>query len=78
MSMPTTAVRNENYEMIIWWSSEDNAFVVDVPELPGCMAHGATRVAAIKHAEQAITFWIQTAREDGVSISQPKGRLMFA
>jgi predicted RNase H-like HicB family nuclease len=47
-----------HYEMIIWWSVEDDAYVVDVPELPGCMAHGATRRAAIKHAEDAIEFWI--------------------
>jgi predicted RNase H-like HicB family nuclease len=71
-------VKNENYEMIIWWSAEDEAFVVDVPELPGCMAHGATRFEAIKNAEDAISFWIQTAKEDGLSIPQPKGRLMLA
>ena len=47
-----------NYEMIIWWSAEDDAYVVDVPELPGCMAHGATRQEAIKNAEDAIKFWI--------------------
>jgi predicted RNase H-like HicB family nuclease len=72
------AVKNNNYEMIIWWSEEDNAFVVDVPELPGCMAHGNTRVPAIKNAEDAIAFWIKTAKEDGLQIPEPKGRLMFA
>jgi predicted RNase H-like HicB family nuclease len=71
-------VKNQNYEMIIWWSAEDGAFVVDVPELPGCMAHGATRIAAIKSAEDAISFWIKTAVEDGLKIPEPKGRLMFA
>jgi predicted RNase H-like HicB family nuclease len=71
-------VKNNNYEMIIWWSAEDNAFVVDVPELPGCMAHGRTRVEAIENAEDAITFWIKTARADGLTIPEPKGRLMFA
>ena len=71
-------MRNDNYEMIIWWSVEDSAFVVDVPELPGCMAHGATRISAIKNAEDAIEFWIKTAREDGVPVPLPKGRLLFA
>ncbi len=73
-----TAMKNPNYEMIIWWSQEDEAFVVDVPELPGCMAHGATRVAALRHAEEAIAFWIQTAKEDGLPIPEPKGRLVYA
>lgn len=71
-------MKNENYEMIIWWSAEDNAFVVDVPELPGCMAHGGTRLQAIKNAEAAISFWIKTAKEDRLSVPEPKGRLMFA
>ena len=71
-------MKNPNYEMIIWWSQEDEAFVVDVPELPGCMAHGATRVAALQHAEEAIAFWIQTAKEDGLPIPEPKGRLVYA
>src|ERR1019366_8271963 len=67
-----------NYEMIVWWSVEDAAYVVDVPELPGCMAHGATRQAAIKNAEDAIKFWIKTAKEDGLEIPEPRGRLVFA
>ena len=71
-------MRNNLYEMIIWWSAEDSAFVVDVPELPGCMAHGDTRISAIKNAEDAIAFWIKTAEEDGAPIPQPKGRLLFA
>ncbi|MCI0747573.1 MAG: type II toxin-antitoxin system HicB family antitoxin [Verrucomicrobia subdivision 3 bacterium] len=71
-------MKNSNYEMIIWWSEEDNAFVVDVPELPGCMAHGKSRVAAIKNAEEAITFWIKTAKDDGTPIPEPKGRLLYA
>ena len=53
-------------------------YVVDVPELPGCMAHGATRQAAIKNAEHAIKFWIKTAKEDGQKVPEPRGRLMFA
>ena len=64
--------------MIIWWSAEDNAYLVDVPELPGCMAHGPTRRQAIKNAEDAIKFWIKTAKDDGLEIPQPRGRLVFA
>lgn len=71
-------MKADSYEMIIWWSAEDIAFVVDVPELRGCMAHGATRQAAIKNAEDAIQFWIKTAKEDGLEIPQPRGRLVFA
>jgi predicted RNase H-like HicB family nuclease len=71
-------VKKYKYEMIVWWSAEDTAFVVDVPELPGCMAHGTTRISAIKNAEEAIAFWIKTAREDGLLIPEPKGRLIFA
>jgi predicted RNase H-like HicB family nuclease len=69
---------NPNYEMILWWSVEDSAFVVDVPELPGCMAHGATRQAAIHNAVSAIKFWIKTANDDGLQIPEPRGRLVFA
>jgi predicted RNase H-like HicB family nuclease len=67
-----------SYEMIIWWSAEDNAYVVDVPELPGCMAHGATRQVAIKNGEDAIKFWIKTAKDDGLEIPLPRGRLLVA
>jgi len=71
-------MKENSYEMIIWWSAEDAAYVVDVPELPGCMAHGATRQGAIKNAEHAIKFWIKTAKDDGKEISQPRGRLLVA
>ena len=71
-------MKNSRYEMIIWWSDEDRAFVVDVPELPGCMAHGSTRQEAIKNAEDAIKFWIKTAKDDGKEIPQPRGRLLVA
>ncbi|HWF20149.1 MAG TPA: type II toxin-antitoxin system HicB family antitoxin [Verrucomicrobiae bacterium] len=67
-----------SYEMVIWWSQEDGAYVVDVPELSGCMAHGKTRQEAIGNAEAAIKFWIKTAKEDGLDIPQPRGRLIFA
>ena len=71
-------MKPNSYEMILWWSAEDEAFVVDVPELPGCMAHGATRQTAIKHAEDAIKLWIKTAKEDGLEVPEPRGRLVFA
>jgi len=71
-------MKPNSYEMIIWWSMQDNAYVVDVPELPGCAAHGATRQAAIKSAEEAIRFWIKTAKEDGLEIPCPRGRLLVA
>ena len=71
-------MKQNSYEMIIWWSTEDASFVVDVPELPGCMAHGATRQSAIKNAEDAIKFWIKTAKEDQKEIPEPRGRLVFA
>ena len=64
--------------MIVWWSAEDAAYVVDVPELSGFMAHGDTRQDAIKNAEDAIKFWIKTAKDDGLEIPQPRGRLIFA
>ena len=71
-------MKANSYEMILWWSAEDEAYVVDVPELPGCMPHGATRQEAIKNAEDAIKFWIKTAKDDGQEIPQPRGRLVYA
>jgi predicted RNase H-like HicB family nuclease len=67
------------YEIIIYWSNEDQVFVAEVPELPGCMAHGNTQEAALAHAGEAIQLWIDTAREFGDPIPEPKGeRLMLA
>ncbi len=66
------------YELIIYWSKEDNAFVVEVPELPGCMADGETYEQAVTNARQVIEEWIETARKLGRSIPKPKGRLMYA
>ncbi len=66
------------YELIIFWSSADNAFVVDVPELPGCMADGDTYEEALANAQSVIKEWIETARELGRPIPEPKGRLMYA
>jgi len=71
-------MKPNSYEMIIWWSTEDDAYVVDVPELSGCMAHGATRQAAIKNAEDAIKFWIKTAKDGRLEIPAPRGRLLVA
>ncbi|MBF0626840.1 MAG: type II toxin-antitoxin system HicB family antitoxin [Magnetococcales bacterium] len=67
-----------HYEIILYWSKEDNAFVAEVPELPGCMADGFTRQEAIANAERIIEEWLQTALELGRSIPEPKGRLMYA
>lgn len=66
------------YELIIWWSEEDGSFVVDVPELPGCMADGATYEEAVSNAQAVIKEWIETAKELGREIPEPKGRLLFA
>lgn len=66
------------YEMIICWSEEDQAFIVEVPELPGCAADGATYQEAVQNAEIIIQEWIETAKDLGRSIPEPKGRLMFA
>jgi predicted RNase H-like HicB family nuclease len=66
------------YEMIVYWSDEDEAYIVEVPELPGCMADGATYQAAIANAEMIVQEWIETARELGRPIPEPKGRLVYA
>jgi predicted RNase H-like HicB family nuclease len=66
------------YEIIIYWSDEDKAFVAEVPELPGCMADGATYTEAIANVEVIIDEWIETAKDLGREIPEPKGRLMFA
>jgi predicted RNase H-like HicB family nuclease len=67
------------YEIIIYWSNEDNAFIAEVPELPGCIAHGETPEKALKSAKEAIRLWIDTAKEFGDPIPQPRGaRLIFA
>jgi predicted RNase H-like HicB family nuclease len=69
---------NWKYEMIVYWSQEDQAYVVEVPELPGCMADGPTYQQAVAKAEDIIGEWIETARELGRSVPQPKGKLMYA
>lgn len=62
------------YEVIIYWSQDDDAFVAEVPELPGCMAHGDTYEKALARAQEAIGLWIDTAREFGDPVPEPKGR----
>ena len=69
---------DKKYEIIIFWSSEDNAYIAEVPELPGCMADGRNYQEALRNAEQIIEEWIETAKKLGRSIPQPKGRLMYA
>ena len=66
------------YEVIIYWSKEDQVFMVEVPELPGCAADGATYQNALANAEIVIKEWIETAQEMGRPIPKPKGRLVFA
>lgn len=66
------------YEMIIYWSEIDKAFMVEVPELSGCMADGETYEEAIANAKQVINDWIETAISIGREIPKPKGKLMFA
>ena len=66
------------YEIIIYWSKEDDAFIAEVPELPGCMADGSTYQEALANAEVVISEWLETAREIGRSIPEPKGRLVYA
>ena len=67
------------YEIIIYWSNEDDAYVAEVPELPGCTAHGDTQKTALENIGQAVELWLETAREFGDPIPEPKGeRLMLA
>ena len=69
---------NWKYEIIIYWSDEDEAYVAEVPELPGCAADGTTYKQALANAEVVIREWIETARELGRPIPEPKGRLLYA
>ncbi len=69
---------NSRYEIIIFWSEEDDAYLAQAPELPGCMADGKTYQEALANVEVIIQEWIETARELGREVPEPKGRLMFA
>ncbi|MCI9535550.1 MAG: type II toxin-antitoxin system HicB family antitoxin [Lachnospiraceae bacterium] len=66
------------YERIIYWSNDDNSFIVEVPELLGCMADGATIEEAIANVEIIIKEWIEVTLERGLEVPEPKGRLMYA
>ncbi len=66
------------YERIVFWSEDDQCWLVDVPELPGCMADGATPAEALENVEKIIAEWLETAMEQGREIPVPKGRLLYA
>ena len=69
----------DRYEIIIYWSDEDQSFIAEVPELPGCMAHGDTHEASLKNIKTAMDLWMDTAKEFNDPIPEPKGqRLAFA
>jgi predicted RNase H-like HicB family nuclease len=65
------------YEVIIYWSEEDQSFVAEVPQLPGCAAHGPSQEAALASAQEAIRLWVDTAKEFGDPIPEPKGRRLI-
>ena len=66
------------YEVIIYWSAEDKAFIAEVPELAGCMADGKTPAAALKAAQRVMKNWVETATKLGRPIPEPRGRLLYA
>ncbi len=68
----------DRYEIIMYWSKEDEAFIAEVPELPGCMAHGESQEEALANIKEAMRLWIDTAKEFGDPIPEPRGRLMYA
>jgi predicted RNase H-like HicB family nuclease len=69
---------DSKYEIIVYWSEEDNVFIAEVPELPGCMADVKTYQEALRNAEIIISRWIETAKKLGKQIPQPRGRSMCA
>jgi predicted RNase H-like HicB family nuclease len=69
---------NSKYEIIIYWSEEDNRYLVEVPELPGCMADGISYKEALENIEVIIKEWIEIAKESGMEIPKPRGKLMYA
>lgn len=66
------------YEIIIWWSKEDNCYLADVPELPGCMADGENLREVAEAVEESIKLWIEVNTQRGIAIPEPKGRLLYA
>jgi predicted RNase H-like HicB family nuclease len=71
-------MNESRYELIVYWSDSDNAFLVEVPELPGCMADGATYQEAVRNVEIIIAQWLETAKSLGREIPKPKGKLVYA
>lgn len=69
---------NVKYEIIIYWSKEDNCFIAEVPELPGCMADGTSYAETSQNAEIIIAEWVETAKSLNRNIPEPKGKLTFA
>ncbi len=69
---------NRKYEIIIYWSKEDNAYIAEVPELSGCMSDGKTYAEALENVQQIISEWIETAQQMNRQIPEPKGKLMYA
>lgn len=65
------------YELILYWSNEDESYIVEVPELPGCKADGSTYEEALENVQQIIKEWIETALEEGRAIPEPKGKVMY-
>lgn len=66
------------YEVIVYWSDEDKAYIAEVPELPGCIADGVTYEEVVKNIQVIIAEWIETAKSSGREIPTPKGRLLYA
>ena len=66
------------YEVIVWWSEEDGAYIPEAPELPGCMADGTSYEEALKNVQAIISEWIETAKKLRREIPKPKGKLMYA
>lgn len=71
-------MNNVKYEIIIYWSEEDNSYIAEVPELPGCMADGNTYYEVIENIQVVMNEWIDTAKSLGRKIPEPKGKLMYA
>ena len=71
-------IEHSKYGVVIYWSQEDEAFLAEVPELPGCMADGSTYAEAIANVEIIIQEWLETAQALGREIPEPRGRLMYA
>jgi len=66
------------YEVLIYWSKEDGCYVAEVPELPGCMAHGDSNEEALHNVNEAVELWIETSKDHGDKIPEPKGKLIYA